>query len=219
MLNGGKTIKALFLDIGGVMLTNGWDTAARVEAANIFSLDFAEMNGRHRIIFDAYESGKTTLDEYLDLLVFYEPRAFSKEEFKTFMAEKSQPYPDMLKLISDIKHKYNLRTIAVNNEGRELNEYRVKQFNLRSFIDVFASSCYIHVRKPDKDIYNMAIDLAQVDPDEAIYVDDRLVFIQAAQKMGINTIHHTDISNTIEAFATFGIETENLTENTNSLSN
>lgn len=200
------TIKALFLDIGGVFLTNGWDTQARKEAANEFSLDFEELNGRHRIIFDAYESGKTSLDEYLDLLIFYEKRSFSKQALKDFMMEKSQAYPDMIALVSALKHKYHLRTIAVNNEGRELNEYRIKQFGLKNFIDVFASSCFVHARKPDKDIYQFALDLAQVDPAETIYVDDRPVFIQAAERLGINTIHHTDTAQTEIAFAQFGLK-------------
>jgi len=200
------TIKALFLDIGGVFLTNGWDTTARKEAAKEFSLDFEELNGRHRIIFDAYESGKASLEEYLDLLVFYEQRPFTKQTFIDFMMGKSQPYHDMINLVSKLKHTYHLRTIAVNNEGRELNEYRIKQFGLKDFIDVFASSCFLHMRKPDKDIYQAALDLAQVDPAEAIYLDDRPVFIQAAKQLGINTIHHIDTAHTELDFARFGLK-------------
>ena len=200
------TIKALFLDIGGVFLTNGWDTTARKEAAKEFSLDFEELNGRHRIIFDAYESGKASLEEYLDLLVFYEQRSFTKQAFIDFMMGKSQPYHDMINLVSKLKHTYHLRTIAVNNEGRELNEYRIKQFGLKDFIDVFASSCFLHMRKPDKDIYQAALDLAQVDPAEAVYLDDRPVFIQAAKQLGINTIHHIDTAHTELDFARFGLK-------------
>src|SRR5690606_4456992 len=113
-----STIKALFLDIGGVFLTNGWDTEARKEAATKFSLDFEELNGRHRIIFDAYESGKSTLDEYLDLLIFHKKRDFTPKDIKAFMMEKSEPFPEMIELIRTLKRKYNLLTIAVNNEGK-----------------------------------------------------------------------------------------------------
>lgn len=199
------SIKALFLDIGGVFLTNGWDTAARKEAAAEFALDFNELNDRHRIIFDAYESGKSSLEEYLHLLIFYKQRTFSFDDVRNFMMRKSEAYPDMIQFISDIKHRYQLRTIAVNNEGRELNEYRVETFNLRSFIDVFASSCYVHVRKPDKDMYQLALDLAQVKPAEVIYLDDRAVFVEAATKLGINGIQHRTIEDTQKALATFGL--------------
>lgn len=199
------TIKALFLDIGGVFLTNGWDTAARKEAAAKFALDFNELNDRHRIIFDAFESGKSSLEEYLQLLIFYKERNFGDQDIRDFMMRKSQPYMDMIRLVSDIKHRYNLRTIAVNNEGRELNEYRVETFDLKSFIDVFASSCYVHVRKPDKDIYQFALDLAQVKPSEVIYLDDRMVFVEAAAKLGINGIQHRTTEDTRKAFASFGL--------------
>lgn len=200
-----STIKALFLDIGGVFLTNGWDTEARKEAAIKFGLDFEELNGRHRIIFDAYESGKSTLDEYLILLIFYKPRNFTREDIKAFMMQKSQPYPEMIELIRTIKRKHHLLTIAVNNEGRELNDYRIQQFDLKSFIDVFASSCFVHMRKPDMDMYQLAIDLAQVKPEEIVYLDDRPVFIEAACQLGIQGVEHVDVATTKSALAQYGL--------------
>lgn len=200
-----QPIKALLLDIGGVFLTNGWDRGSRRAAADHFNINFEEMNERHRIIFDAYESGKSTLDEYLNLLVFYEPRSFSPQDFVEFMMGQSQPYQDMIDLVSGLKQKYGLQTIAVNNEGKEINEYRIRQYNLKSFIDVFASSCIIKARKPDHTIYSTALDLAQIKPEEAIYLDDRLVFIQAAEQLGINTIHHTSTAITRQVFSTYGL--------------
>lgn len=200
------TTKALLLDIGGVLLTNGWDSASRRLAAEHFAIDFADMNDRHRIIFDAYESGKMTLDEYLNLLVFCQERDFSMQEFKDFMLGQSQPYPETIALIKQLKQQYGLQVIAVNNEGRELNEYRVSKFELKSFFDIFSSSCFVHTRKPDKDFYTIALDLAQVKADEVIYLDDRLVFIQAAQQLGITGIHHTTTESTRLAFAEYGLK-------------
>jgi putative hydrolase of the HAD superfamily len=205
-MSGEVPVKALLLDIGGVFLTNGWDRVSRQRAANHFNISFDEMNERHRIIFDAYESGKSTLDEYLSLLVFYEPRPFTPQQFKDFMMGQSQPYDDMIALVKGLKEQYGLQTIAVNNEGKEINEYRIKQYNLKSFIDVFASSCIIQARKPDKNIYLTALDLLQIKPEEAIYLDDRLVFIQAAEQIGINAIHHIDTNTTRNVFKTFGLQ-------------
>jgi putative hydrolase of the HAD superfamily len=202
------SIKALLLDIGGVFLTNGWDRGSRRAAADYFSINFDEMNERHRIIFDAYESGKSTLEEYLNLLVFYEPRAFTPQDFKKFMMGQSQPYQDMIDLVTHLKDQYGLQTIAVNNEGKEINEYRIKEYKLKSFIDVFASSCIIQARKPDRNIYLTALDLLQIKPEEAIYIDDRLVFIQAAEQLGINTIHHIDTNTTRNVFKTYGLQPE-----------
>jgi putative hydrolase of the HAD superfamily len=198
-------IKALFLDLGGVFLTNGWDRNSRQKAAEAFSLDFADMNERHRIIFDAYEAGKMTLVEYVNLLVFHQQRDFTPQQFIDFMYEESAPYQDMIDLVCRLKKKYNLRTVAVNNEGRELNEYRIDKFGLTGWIDIFASSCFVHTRKPDKDIYLSALDLSQVKPDEVVYIDDRKVFTEAAAALGIRGIHHTKFETTKQALAGFGL--------------
>jgi putative hydrolase of the HAD superfamily len=199
-----SSIKALFLDIGGVLLTNGWGHQSRLRAAKHFGFDFDEFNKRHLSIFDTYESGKMSLEEYLKLAVFYQPTNFTMDEFRDFLLNESKPYPEMIELISTIKHHYGLRTIAVNNEPREINEYRIRQYDLDSFIDVFASSCYVQTRKPDKDIYHFALNLAQVQPEEVVYIDDRLVLIQAARQLGLNAIHHTSIANTRDALSGLG---------------
>ena len=123
-------IKALFLDIGGVLLTNGWDHNIRARAADKFGLDHEEMNERHHLTFDTYEEGKLSLDEYLNRVVFYEKRSFSHEEFKTFMYAQSQPFPEMIGLMGRLKTEHGLRIAAVSNEGRELTTYRVQQFEL-----------------------------------------------------------------------------------------
>lgn len=200
------TIKALLLDIGGVLLTNGWDSASRKLAAEHFSIDLKELNDRHRIIFEAYESGKMTLDEYLNLLIFCKERDFSIAEFKNFMYGQSQPYPEMIALIQQLKEKYGLQIIAVNNEGRELNEYRVNKFDLKSIFDIFSSSCFVRTRKPDRDFYTLALDLAQVKKEEVIYVDDRSVFIQAAQLLGIPGIQHNNVEMTKLEFEAYGLK-------------
>jgi putative hydrolase of the HAD superfamily len=200
-----SSIKALFLDIGGVLLTNGWGRQSRMRAADHFGLDFEEFNKRHLAIFDTFESGKMRLEEYLELAVFYQPTNFTMDEFQDFLLNESQPYPEMIELIGTIKRRYGLRTIAVNNEPREINEYRIRQYHLDSFIDVFASSCYVQTRKPDKDIYQFALNLAQVKREEVVYIDDRLVLIQAARKLGLNAIHHTSLATTRDALSGLGL--------------
>jgi len=200
-----NSIKALFLDIGGVLLTNGWDHHSRLRAAGHFCLDYDEFNRRHLSIFDTYESGKMSLEEYLELTVFYQPRKFAMDEFRNFILNESKPYPEMINLISDIKYHYGFRTVAVNNEPREINEYRIKQFDLDSVIDVFVSSCYVQMRKPDKDIYQLALNLAQVQPEEVMYIDDRLTLINAGRKLGLNAIHHTSAANTEDALSQLGL--------------
>src|SRR5664279_2714258 len=130
----------IFTDIGGVLLTNGWDREARRRAIRLFNLDPAETEERHHLSFDTYESGKISLSEYLKRLVFYEKREFSEDEFREFMFEQSQPYPDMLELIRNIKKKYGVKIAVVNNEGRELNNHRIHKFRIGDFVDFFIRS-------------------------------------------------------------------------------
>jgi putative hydrolase of the HAD superfamily len=198
-------IKALFLDIGGVLLTNGWDRQARARAARQFGLDLDDLNERHHLTFDTYESGKLTLDEYLDRIVFYQPRPFSRDAFKAFITDQSEPYPEMIGLVQALKREYGLKLVAVNNEGRELNDYRIRQFGLNTFFDAFVSSCYVHFRKPDADIFRLALDVAQVDPAQVVYLDDRKLFVQVAGGLGMHCLHHTNAASTRRQLAQWGL--------------
>src|SRR5664280_1424337 len=140
-------ITTLFLDIGGVLLTDGWDHHARKRAATNFKLDLAEMEDRHHLTFDTYEEGKLTLEEYLGRVVFYQKRPFTRAQFWRFMCAQSKPYPQMIELVRKLKAKYGLKVIVVSNEGRELNSHRIKKFKLDGFADAFVSSCFVHIRK------------------------------------------------------------------------
>jgi putative hydrolase of the HAD superfamily len=203
-----RTITHLFLDIGGVLLTNGWDRHMRREAAQKFGLDLEDLNDRHKMSFDTYEEGKLDLDTYLDQVVFNRPRSFSRNEFKEFMFAQSQPKVEMIDLVSGLKKKFDLEVAAISNEGRELTVYRIKKFNLKSFIDFFVSSCFVHFRKPDMDIYRMALDISQAEPSRSIYIDDRLLFVEIAQSLGINGIHHIGLEATRQALKNLGLTLE-----------
>jgi putative hydrolase of the HAD superfamily len=196
----------LFTDVGGVMLTNGWDRNGRIKAIKKFNLDPVETEERHHLTFDTYESGKISLDEYLKRLVFYRKRSFSESDFRKFMFDQSKPFPDMLKLIRGIKEKYGIKIAVVSNEGRELNNYRIQTFRLNEFVDFFISSSFVHFRKPDADIFKVALDIAQVKPEKVIYVEDRPMFVQVADGLGIRGIIHKDYAGTSKALASFGWE-------------
>jgi len=201
-------ITTLFLDLGGVLLTNGWDRHSRELAAQTFNLDRKEMDERHHLTFDTYEVGKLTLDQYLHRLVFYEKRSFTERTFREFMFSQSKAFPEMIELIRTLKAQYKLKIAVVNNEGRELNEHRIQNFKLNEFVDFFISSCFVHVRKPDEDIYRIALDIAQVPPAEVAYIDDRHMFVQIAEALGIRGIHHTDYASTCDKLAAVGLKLE-----------
>ena len=202
-------ITTLLVDIGGVLLTNGWDHNSRRHAAETFGLDYDEMSERHHLTFDTYEEGKLSLDEYLRRVVFYQDRSFSREEFKTFMYAQSKPYPDMIQFIRGLKTQYSLRVAAVSNEGRELTMYRVQQFELRTFVDFFISSCFIHYRKPDEDMYRIALDISQAQAEQVIYIDDRAMFVEVARDLGMTGIVHSGYEATRTSLEGLGLTLSN----------
>src|SRR5262249_19110301 len=198
--------KAVFTDVGGVLLTNGWDTASRKLAAKQFNLDLAEMDSRHRMTFDTYEIGKSTLDTYLERVVFYEPRSFSVDDFKAFMFAQSQPYPEMLDLMRQVKARNGIKLAVVSNEGRELTEYRIRKFALSDFVDFFVSSSFVHFRKPDTDIFRMAIDMSQTRPEQTVYLDDRTLFAEVAGHLCLGAVHAPTFHGTAPRLSGIGID-------------
>ena len=198
-------ITTLFLDIGGVLLTNGWDHHARKRAATHFKLELAEMEDRHHLTFDTYEEGKLTLEEYLGRVVFHQKRPFTRAQFRRFMFAQSKPYPQMIKLVRKLKRRYGLKIVVVINEARELNSHRIRKFKLDGFVDSFVSSCFVHLRKPDADIFRLALDIAQAPARQVVYIENTSMFVQIAKGMGIQSILHTDYKSTRAKLASFGL--------------
>lgn len=189
--------KILFSDIGGVLLTNGWGHESRKAAAVKFGIDYSEMGVLHDFIFNVHEMGKISLDIYLDTVVFNHSRNFSREDFKAFMFEQSKELPGTLQWLINWKNKNPMiKTISINNEPKELNEYRIQTFKLHNFFDAFVSSCEVGMRKPDPEIFRLALGIAQAKPHECLYFDDRTMLVEAAKKEGIHAYHHTSIEET-----------------------
>lgn len=184
------------MDIGGVMLTNGWDHESRAKAAEVFGFDYTEMNILHNFIYNVFEIGSISLDEYLDTVVFDKPRDFTKYQFKDFMYSQSLELPHMLSWLKSWKRKIDLPVFAISNENEELNNYRIQTFNLHELFDGFFSSCYVGYRKPDPRIFKTALEITQVKPDECIYFDDRPMLVNAAKKLGMNSMLHQNFETT-----------------------
>jgi putative hydrolase of the HAD superfamily len=198
-------IKYLFVDIGGVLLTDGWVHEYRKLAAKTFGLNLKELDIRHNQTFDTCELGKLNIEEYLNYVVFYEKRSFTRAQFQKFMFAQSKPFPKMIELIRRLKAQFELKIIVVSNEARELNTYRIKKFHLDSFVDSFISSCYIHLRKPDPDIFQLALDITQAPPSQIIYIENTPMFVSIAESFGIKSILHTDYESTLTKLASFGL--------------
>jgi len=209
-MNNTTGITCLFVDVGGVLLTNGWDHLERRRAAEKFGLDWDEMEERHRLTFEIHEEGKLSFDEYLNLVVFYKTRLFTRSQFRCFMCDQSQPDHDMLGMVAQLKSRHGLKIAVVSNESLELNEYRIQTFNLDGFVDAFISSCYVHLRKPDVNIFRLALDITQVPAHKVLYIENTPMFVQIAEGLKIRSILHTDYKSTRAQLAAFGLDTEEL---------
>ena len=199
-------VTTLFLDIGGVILTDGWNKESRKLAVKRFDLNPEEMENRHNQVFDTYELGKLNIEEYLDRVVFYEERPFTPAQFRKFMFAQSKPYPKMIELVRRLKTRYGLKIIVVSNEARELNSHRIHKFNLDEFVDSFISSCFVHLRKPDADIFRLALDISQEPARQVIYIENTTMFVRIAEGLGIRGICHTDYKSTCAKLTSFGLE-------------
>jgi len=198
-------ITTLFLDIGGVLLNNGWDHLARRRAAKHFKLNWAEMEQRHSLNFNIYEEDKLTLDEYLGWLLFYQKRPFTRAKFRRFMFAQSKAYPEMIEFVRKLKAKFGLKIIVLSNEAREVNAHRIHAFKLDEFVDAFISSCFVHLHKPDAAIFRMALDISQTPAQQIVYIEITPMFVQIAEGLGIRGILHTDCKSTRAKLASFGL--------------
>jgi putative hydrolase of the HAD superfamily len=198
-------ITCIFVDVGGVLLTNGWDHHARRRAVAKFKLDWAEMEERHRLTFEIHEEGKLTFEEYLNLVVFYEKRPFTRAQFRRFMCEQSKPYPDMIGMIGQLKTRHGMKIAVVSNESLELNAYRIRTFGLDGFVDSFISSCFVHLRKPDVNIFRLALDITHTPAHQVLYIENTPMFVRIAQGLGIRSILHTDYESTRAQLASLGM--------------
>lgn len=181
-------IAALFWDIGGVLLTNAWDRTERAKALEHFQLDPDEFHSRHEMVVSSFERGKITLDEYLDRTIFYRPRPFTRDAFRGFLFELSQALPDRLPFAHKLANSGKYAMGTINNESRELNLYRIEKFGLRDIFRVFFTSCFVGLRKPEHDIYRIALETTQFPADQCCFIDDRAINLEGAAQLGMHTI-------------------------------
>lgn len=181
-------IRAIFSDVGGVLGTNGWDHDQRAAALEEFDLDPEEFRSRHELVVTAFETGRLTLEDYLQRTVFYRPRSFTLEAFRNFMFSQSKPYPETLALMEGVARSGRYLLATLNNESLELNLHRIRAFNLPSIFKLFLSSCFVGVKKPDAAIYRLALQLTQQEPAECVFIDDRALNLECAGRVGMQTI-------------------------------
>lgn len=199
-------ITAVFSDVGGVLLTNGWDHGQRMRLVEQFGLDGTDFEGRHQMLAAALDAGQLDIDQYLDRTIFYRPRPFRKQEVRDFMYAQSEALPGSLDLISRVSEARKVLLATLNNESRELNLYRIEKFGLRNCFSVFFTSCYLGVSKPHPEIYRLALDLTQRQPEECVFIDDRSLNLECARRLGLHTIQFLNVEQLGNDLRTLGVE-------------
>jgi putative hydrolase of the HAD superfamily len=198
-------VSVLLWDLGGVLLSNGWDRAGRLAAAERFHLDPDELERRHERVAEAFETGRLDLDQYLATTVFDLPRPFSSAEVRAFIWARSSPCDPAIACARSLRQGGQYVMVALNNESRELNEYRITAFHLREVFHAFLSSCYTGRLKPKPEAYQYALQVTQHESDEALLLDDRRENVEAAARLGFRTLWVRDPSQIREGLASEGI--------------
>ncbi len=198
-------VPTLFFDIGGVLLTNGWDTGSRRRAAETFGLDFQEFQTRHEMLKTSFETGRLSLNAYLQKAIFNRPRSFTPDDFKGFMFAQGQVLGETLDWVRALAKSGTCRLYTLNNESRELHEHRVRTFGLGEIFECFFTSCYLGQAKPDEDIYLSAMGMAGCRRQRAIFIDDRPLNVEPALALGLKALHFQDLESLREFLRDQGI--------------
>ena len=201
-----STITSLYWDVGGVIMTNGWDHNSRMDATQTFGLDWEEYRERHDLSFPAFDAGQITLNQYLDRTIFYRPRSFTREEFTAFMFAQSKEYPETRAVLSDVARSGKYYVASINNEPRELNDYRIEAFSLRKDFQAFFSSCYLNARKPEETIYRIALEVSQRPPENSVFIDDRTLNLENPRRLGMHVVHHLNATQLRADLKALGVE-------------
>ena len=199
-------IKALFWDLGGVLLSNAWDRAQREKALAQFHLDPVEFGDRHEMVVSSFERGKISLDEYLERTVFYRERPFTREAFKDYMYSLSQASPEALEFARALAKTKKYLMATINNESTELNDYRIEKFGLKEIFCLFVSSCFVGLRKPEQGIYRLALDVTQIPAENCCFIDDRALNLESAKNLGMHTIEMDDVAQLTRDLGRLGVD-------------
>lgn len=198
-------INTLFFDIGGVILSDGWGRGSRKQACTKFGLNFDEFQERYKKVADLFEMGKIDLDGYLDETVFYEKRAFSKDEFKDFMFAQSKPIETTLDVLNELASSKRYLMCTLNNESLDLNLFRINKFNLEDYFTAFFSSCFLGIKKPEPEIYERVLKITQRLPEQCIFVDDREENLVTPHALGIHCIEYQDHKQLVDDLEKLGV--------------
>ncbi|MDQ1453843.1 MAG: putative hydrolase of the superfamily [Acidobacteriaceae bacterium] len=184
-------IRAIYWDIGGVLLTNGWDHEERARVLQQFAIPREEYEARHADANDRWERGELSDDEFLKQTIFFKERSFTPAEFIRAVREQSKWLPGGARnVVTAAREHSGLKMAMLNNESGPLNDYRIETFGLTEYFDGFFSSAYIGMRKPEPRMFRAGAAMLHFRPEECAFIDDREKNCAAAAEVGMHAIQY-----------------------------
>jgi HAD superfamily hydrolase (TIGR01509 family) len=202
------SIRTLFWDIGGVVLTNGWDIDQRTKVLSRLGVDLEAYEEVHERANYYWERGLITAKEFFAQTVL-NPNPKLDLTFdivwKQVCAQSKVLHPECLDILAELKRQGRYRLATLNNESRELNGHRLDAFKLRSLFDYFICSGYVHEMKPLPGVYRSAIDISGFEARTALFIDDKEENCESAKVLGMQTIWFKNPEQLCTALADYDI--------------
>jgi HAD superfamily hydrolase (TIGR01509 family) len=203
------SIRTIFWDLGGVVLTNGWDPGQRKRVLSRLGVNLEAYEELHDRANYYWERGLLTAKDFFSQTVLL-PNPKLDLTFDMLWpqvcAASKVLHPECLDMLAELKQMGRYRIATLNNESRELNEYRLDAFKLRSLFDYFICSGYVHEMKPNLGIYKSAIDISGFAASSALFIDDKPENCAAAEAVGMHAIRFESPAQLCTALVEYGIQ-------------
>jgi len=186
-----SSIRTVFWDVGGVILTNGWDLTQRTRVLSRLGVDLEAYEEIHERVNYYWERGLINAEDFfMQTVLRTNPKLNLTFDllWPQVCAESKVLHAECLDILAELKEQRKFRLATLNNESRELNEHRLNAFKLRSLFDYFICSGYVHEMKPNPGIYRSAIDISGYAPERALFIDDKPENCEAAISLGMQAI-------------------------------
>ena len=180
-------IKAIFFDSGDVLAKMDFTSCiTEYEAKYSMAKGVLYSSMHDRQYWKDFTLGKISEDVYFEYVTQDFEGELNINELKNSIYSNFTSDLELLDYIRSLEGEFILGIIS--NNPREWFDYCFKKFGWKEIFGITALSSLLHVRKPDKRIFQYALKQDRVKPDESIYVDDRGDRIDSAKKLGMNIV-------------------------------
>lgn len=195
-----------------MILTNGWDRTQRSRVLEPLGVDLQAYEIAHERENWFWERGLMSAREFFRRTVF-EPNPQLTLSFydlwQQVCGQSALAYPETFALLQQLRGLPELRLATLNNESRELNEYRLDAFGLRGCFDFFLCSGYLGAMKPDPPIFRTAVEISGRPAGTSLFVDDKEENCTAARHAGMQSIQFTSAAELRTELRGLGIQVLN----------